>query len=590
MRGFVCMYALLGVLTEGPLLAFLRSPFALHHAIGHIIISSAVMVPANAPYTHAYDINTVSIASYHSICLYQMASLIVVIATWTFLRSSLDVSRTWTNICHLCWGVISERSCSCPGQPPPPLPNSNVNINGSFSNWSSLLPEDAAVQHLVEYTCDRCGNMCECLSEEELLLRCKFLVQTMSMQAYRPDHVFIVAHHCIRGQDITITPAQFNHLCRLRLGVNPMDDYAGLLKHAGKLLLTASTASIGILVAVICIGPLITHSAAMQSLCAAGGIVDRYPTISCGGHTPATGMCSGCPDIALRGNDADWCNGDCYWQPEFGLCMGKSTSIDDVHAFIVQWILSVLGSVWYQVLPVVQLALQNYVYPLMESCSHMHAHEVIEALLVAGLVCGGMLMANATFAPPVHWWCMVYLILLHDQNMDAILQTLFSILFGPGSLAHGCAAAACTWAGAYAQDLQAFTKRTGATDAARATIRLCVSSGQALGIHSTLALVLLWIVIAYTAAATVVYMRRWVTRCNAVESAKRASAEKERDTLAGRLDTLVHTSQCVVCLEAPRTTALFPCKHMHMCANCAVQCNSCPICRSTVLRRETLFV
>lgn len=44
--------------------------------------------------------------------------------------------------------------------------------------------------------------------------------------------------------------------------------------------------------------------------------------------------------------------------------------------------------------------------------------------------------------------------------------------------------------------------------------------------------------------------------------------------------------ECVICLSEPRNTAVFPCRHMCMCSDCAkalrTQSNKCPICRQPV--------
>ncbi|KAL0922759.1 hypothetical protein M5K25_006775 [Dendrobium thyrsiflorum] len=44
--------------------------------------------------------------------------------------------------------------------------------------------------------------------------------------------------------------------------------------------------------------------------------------------------------------------------------------------------------------------------------------------------------------------------------------------------------------------------------------------------------------------------------------------------------------ECVICLSEPRNTAVFPCRHLCMCSDCAkslrVQSNKCPICRQPV--------
>ncbi len=44
-----------------------------------------------------------------------------------------------------------------------------------------------------------------------------------------------------------------------------------------------------------------------------------------------------------------------------------------------------------------------------------------------------------------------------------------------------------------------------------------------------------------------------------------------------------NTRECVVCMSDPKDTAVLPCRHMCLCAQCAeqlrYQSNKCPICR-----------
>merc|ERR1719410_1747128 len=46
------------------------------------------------------------------------------------------------------------------------------------------------------------------------------------------------------------------------------------------------------------------------------------------------------------------------------------------------------------------------------------------------------------------------------------------------------------------------------------------------------------------------------------------------------------SSDCVICLSAPRDTAVLPCRHMCFCSYCAgivrLQCDTCPVCRQKV--------
>ena len=39
-------------------------------------------------------------------------------------------------------------------------------------------------------------------------------------------------------------------------------------------------------------------------------------------------------------------------------------------------------------------------------------------------------------------------------------------------------------------------------------------------------------------------------------------------------------SQCVVCLDAPKTMLLYPCLHICMCTKCVSHCPRCPLCRN----------
>jgi TPR repeat protein len=41
-------------------------------------------------------------------------------------------------------------------------------------------------------------------------------------------------------------------------------------------------------------------------------------------------------------------------------------------------------------------------------------------------------------------------------------------------------------------------------------------------------------------------------------------------------------NECVVCIDAPRSTVLLPCGHVCMCGDCVGDCQSCPICRTAI--------
>jgi len=52
------------------------------------------------------------------------------------------------------------------------------------------------------------------------------------------------------------------------------------------------------------------------------------------------------------------------------------------------------------------------------------------------------------------------------------------------------------------------------------------------------------------------------------------------------VDVDTGNSDCVICLSAPRDTAVLPCRHMCFCSYCAgivrLQCDTCPVCRQKV--------
>eukprot|EP01062_Namystynia_karyoxenos_P016961 TRINITY_DN16244_c0_g2_i1.p1 TRINITY_DN16244_c0_g2~~TRINITY_DN16244_c0_g2_i1.p1 ORF type:complete len:448 (+),score=72.93 TRINITY_DN16244_c0_g2_i1:90-1346(+) len=48
--------------------------------------------------------------------------------------------------------------------------------------------------------------------------------------------------------------------------------------------------------------------------------------------------------------------------------------------------------------------------------------------------------------------------------------------------------------------------------------------------------------------------------------------------------------QCVVCMDNPRSTVLFPCRHLCCCAECALALDKCPICRRTAEHRVEVWL
>lgn len=49
-------------------------------------------------------------------------------------------------------------------------------------------------------------------------------------------------------------------------------------------------------------------------------------------------------------------------------------------------------------------------------------------------------------------------------------------------------------------------------------------------------------------------------------------------------------NMCIVCLEAPKNTVLFPCRHLCSCARCSVRLERCPLCRKDIEHRVEVWV
>ena len=47
--------------------------------------------------------------------------------------------------------------------------------------------------------------------------------------------------------------------------------------------------------------------------------------------------------------------------------------------------------------------------------------------------------------------------------------------------------------------------------------------------------------------------------------------------------------KCVICLDAPRNVACFPCGHLGFCAGCVKSLTECPLCRRTIREHRRLF-
>ncbi len=75
----------------------------------------------------------------------------------------------------------------------------------------------------------------------------------------------------------------------------------------------------------------------------------------------------------------------------------------------------------------------------------------------------------------------------------------------------------------------------------------------------------------------------------------KSSAEQEAAALRAALDAVEAERTCAICLDAPRCTALLPCRHMVLCGSpeCAAALGAqprCPTCRQPVADIMQLFV
>lgn len=43
--------------------------------------------------------------------------------------------------------------------------------------------------------------------------------------------------------------------------------------------------------------------------------------------------------------------------------------------------------------------------------------------------------------------------------------------------------------------------------------------------------------------------------------------------------------RCQICFDRPPCVELLPCKHLEFCAECSVQCEKCPLCRTVIEAR-----
>jgi hypothetical protein len=111
------------------------------------------------------------------------------------------------------------------------------------------------------------------------------------------------------------------------------------------------------------------------------------------------------------------------------------------------------------------------------------------------------------------------------------------------------------------------------------------------------------------AAATAVLRKERAARAAAAEAQARAedrllqaeaelTAAQQAAALAAagaHAATVGHSTggsggECVVCLDSPREMMLEPCRHVCLCAACALRVSHCPVCRAKVARRVRLYM
>ena len=79
-------------------------------------------------------------------------------------------------------------------------------------------------------------------------------------------------------------------------------------------------------------------------------------------------------------------------------------------------------------------------------------------------------------------------------------------------------------------------------------------------------------------------------------SAKNVEVKQERDAATQRADAATQRAsaaedrlECCVCQDAAHQVLLGPCRHLCCCATCAPALAECPICRTPVESRTTVF-
>ena len=72
-------------------------------------------------------------------------------------------------------------------------------------------------------------------------------------------------------------------------------------------------------------------------------------------------------------------------------------------------------------------------------------------------------------------------------------------------------------------------------------------------------------------------------------SAKNVGIKQERDAATQRANAAEDRLECCVCQDAAHQVMLGPCRHLCCCATCAPALTECPICRTPVESRTTVF-
>jgi len=73
------------------------------------------------------------------------------------------------------------------------------------------------------------------------------------------------------------------------------------------------------------------------------------------------------------------------------------------------------------------------------------------------------------------------------------------------------------------------------------------------------------------------------------EAELRADLEHQKKKLLQTMDKFREASECVICFDRARDTALVPCGHL-LCSTCAGSLDTCSMCRQLVTQAMKLFL